>query len=186
MVSTRIALQIGHFLHLPAGGRPSCQSNSEPRRGCGLHGTGHQGAGMLMMISPRTVTEPFEYFHESVTRSSSSCSNVSLVPPVLPEAMASSRSFLRGIEAVHDQQRLAACFLERYRRDLPTVATFFIGPDEARMRCGHREGIDRRTSMGVRGIRVVFEMRRCTCLRHERPCRTKAESDHTTLVPTTA
>ena len=36
---------------------------------------------------------------------------------------------------MHDQQRLAAFFLEGHRGDGPTVATFFIGPDEARVRC---------------------------------------------------
>src|SRR6188474_3446179 len=43
-------------------------------------------------------------------------------------------SFLRGIELVQDQQRLAAFFREGHRRD-GTLSTFLIGPDEARVRC---------------------------------------------------
>jgi hypothetical protein len=46
----------------------------------------------------------------------------------------SVESFLRGIELVHDQQRLATPFLEGHRGDRPTVTTFLIGPDEARVR----------------------------------------------------
>src|ERR1700675_751590 len=46
----------------------------------------------------------------------------------------SVESFLRGIKLVHDQQRLAAFFLEGHRRD-GTLVTFLIGPDEARVRC---------------------------------------------------
>src|SRR5215471_10346670 len=47
----------------------------------------------------------------------------------------SVESFLRGIELVHDQQRLATFFLEGHRGDGPTFTTFVIGPDEARVRC---------------------------------------------------
>src|SRR5262245_6580633 len=47
----------------------------------------------------------------------------------------SVESFLRGIELVHDQQRLATLFLEGHRGDRPRVTTFLIGPDEARVRC---------------------------------------------------
>src|SRR5882762_6972360 len=43
-------------------------------------------------------------------------------------------SFLRGIEFVHDQQRLAAFFLEGHRGDGAAV-TLLIGPDEARVPC---------------------------------------------------
>lgn len=42
-------------------------------------------------------------------------------------------SFLRGIEFVHDQQRLATFFLEGHRGD-GTVVTFVISPNEARGR----------------------------------------------------
>src|SRR5215831_13540013 len=42
-------------------------------------------------------------------------------------------SFLRGIEFVQDQQRLATFFLEGHRGD-GTVITFVISPDEARVR----------------------------------------------------
>src|SRR6185295_11099181 len=47
----------------------------------------------------------------------------------------SVESFLRGIELAHDQQRLATLFLEGHRGDGPTLTTFLIGPDEARVRC---------------------------------------------------
>src|SRR5262245_11438410 len=40
-------------------------------------------------------------------------------------------SFLRGIEVVHHQQRLAVFLLERRRGDGPV--TFVVGPDEARI-----------------------------------------------------
>src|SRR5690348_10219670 len=40
--------------------------------------------------------------------------------------------FLRGIKLVHDQQRLAALFRERHRRD-GALVTFLVGPDEARV-----------------------------------------------------
>src|SRR6476620_4757395 len=43
--------------------------------------------------------------------------------------------FLRGIEFVHDQQRLATFFLEGHRGDRPTVTTFRVGPHETRVRC---------------------------------------------------
>src|SRR5262245_14904518 len=46
----------------------------------------------------------------------------------------SVESFLRGIEFVQDQQRLAIFFLEGHRGDGPTVTTFVVGPDEARVR----------------------------------------------------
>src|SRR5262245_44131477 len=47
----------------------------------------------------------------------------------------SVESFLRGIELVQDQQRLAAFFLEGHRGDGPILTTFVIGPDQARVRC---------------------------------------------------
>src|SRR5258706_691890 len=47
----------------------------------------------------------------------------------------SVESFLRGIELVQDQQRLAIFFLEGHRGDRATVTAFVIGPDEARVRC---------------------------------------------------
>src|SRR4029434_8135608 len=47
----------------------------------------------------------------------------------------SVESFLRGIELVQDEQRLATFFLEGHRSDGPTVTTFVIGTDEARVRC---------------------------------------------------
>src|SRR5262245_66028631 len=40
----------------------------------------------------------------------------------------SVESFLRWIEVVHDQQRLATFFLEGDRGDRPALATFLIGP----------------------------------------------------------
>ena len=75
-----------------------------------------------------------------------------LYTPCTPGGNCIVESFLRGIEVVHDQQRPAACFLERYRGDLPTVATFFIGPDEARVRC-HLE-VSTEELHGVRGSGV--------------------------------
>src|SRR6187401_2786110 len=45
----------------------------------------------------------------------------------------SIESFLRGIQLVHGEERLAILFLEGHRGD-GTVFTFFIGPDEARVR----------------------------------------------------
>ena len=47
----------------------------------------------------------------------------------------SVESLLRGIELVQDHQGLAAFFLEGHRGDGPTVTTFVISPDEARVRC---------------------------------------------------
>ena len=47
--------------------------------------------------------------------------------------MLSLKSFLRGIELVQDQQRLATFFLEGHRGN-GAVITFVIGPDEARVR----------------------------------------------------
>jgi hypothetical protein len=47
----------------------------------------------------------------------------------------SVESFLRGIEFVQDQQRLATLFLEGHRGDGSNVTTFVIGPDEARVWC---------------------------------------------------
>src|SRR5690349_5408085 len=47
----------------------------------------------------------------------------------------SVESFLRRIKLTHRQQCLAAFFLQGHRRDGPILATFFIGPDDARMRC---------------------------------------------------
>src|SRR5262245_8368182 len=44
-------------------------------------------------------------------------------------------SFLRGIEIVHDQQRLAALFLEGHGGDWAVAFAFLIGPDEARVGC---------------------------------------------------
>src|SRR5678815_5724521 len=43
-------------------------------------------------------------------------------------------TFLRGIELVQDQQRLAALFLEGHRGDGPSVIALVIGPDESRVR----------------------------------------------------
>src|SRR5262249_47967444 len=43
--------------------------------------------------------------------------------------------FLRGIEIVHDHERLATLLLEGPRGHGPAVIAFLIGPDEARMRC---------------------------------------------------
>src|SRR5262245_23997076 len=57
--------------------------------------------------------------------------------PTLP-ARGTVESFLRGIELVQDHQRLASFFLEGHRRDLPSVTSFVVGPDEARVR-GHFE-----------------------------------------------
>jgi hypothetical protein len=45
----------------------------------------------------------------------------------------SVESFLRGIEVVHDEQRLATSFFEGHRGD-GTVVTFVIRPDEAGVR----------------------------------------------------
>src|SRR5687767_12684305 len=42
----------------------------------------------------------------------------------------SVQSFLRGIELVHDQQRLATLFLECHRDDRPTLTTFLVGRSE--------------------------------------------------------
>src|SRR5687767_14191535 len=42
----------------------------------------------------------------------------------------SVESFLRGIELVHDQQRLATLFLECHRDDRPTLTTFLVGRSE--------------------------------------------------------
>src|SRR5256886_4152292 len=42
--------------------------------------------------------------------------------------------FLRRIALVQDHQRLAALFLEGHRGDRPALATFLIGPREARIR----------------------------------------------------
>src|ERR1700722_8799788 len=55
--------------------------------------------------------------------------------PTLHPGDGSVESLLRGIELVHDQQRLASFFLEGHRGD-GAVVTFVIGPDEARVR-GH-------------------------------------------------
>ena len=46
----------------------------------------------------------------------------------------SVESFLRGIEFVQHEQRLATFFLEGHRGDGSTVTTFVIAPDEARVR----------------------------------------------------
>src|SRR5262249_2553582 len=46
----------------------------------------------------------------------------------------SIESFLRRIEFMHDQQRLATFFFEGHRGD-GTVVTFLISPNEARVRC---------------------------------------------------
>src|ERR671928_1517793 len=42
--------------------------------------------------------------------------------------------FLRRIALVQDHQRLAALFLEGHRGDRPALATFLVGPREARIR----------------------------------------------------
>src|ERR1700722_10306238 len=55
--------------------------------------------------------------------------------PALHPGDGGVESCLRGIEFVHDQQRLASLFLEGHRGD-GAVVTFVIGPDEARVR-GH-------------------------------------------------
>src|SRR5688572_32388893 len=57
-------------------------------------------------------------------------------------------SFLRGIELVHDQQRLATLFLEGHRGDWPTLTSFLIGPDEARVRCHFEVRAEERHSIG--------------------------------------
>src|SRR6188472_3221506 len=61
--------------------------------------------------------------------------------------------FLRGIEVVDDQLRLAALVLECDRGDLPVLATFLVGPGEARM----RRHVEVRTEErhGLRGRRVA-------------------------------
>src|SRR5262249_43565250 len=61
--------------------------------------------------------------------------------------------FLRGIEVVHDEQRLSGSFLERDRGDLPVAACFFIGPDEARVR--YHLQVPAVESHGLRGRRVA-------------------------------
>src|SRR5262245_66677512 len=48
---------------------------------------------------------------------------------------ASVERFLRGVEVTQDQQRLAAFFLEGHRSHGPAVITFFVRPDETRVRC---------------------------------------------------
>ena len=88
-----------------------------------------------------------------MTRSSSSCSNVSRKP--LPEADGLVESFLRGIELVQDQQRLATLFLEGHRGDGPAAATFLVGPDEARVRCHFDVSAEERH--GLRGAVAEHE-----------------------------
>src|SRR5436190_17860983 len=60
----------------------------------------------------------------------------------------SVESFLRGIELVHDQQGLATFFLEGHRGDRPTLTTFLVGPDEARVRCHFEVRAEERHSIG--------------------------------------
>src|SRR5688572_25716690 len=60
----------------------------------------------------------------------------------------SVESFLRGIELVHDQQRLATLFLECHRGDRTTRTTFLIGPHEARVRCHFEVRAEERRSIG--------------------------------------
>src|SRR5262249_41456716 len=55
-------------------------------------------------------------------------------PTSTPGGDGTVESFLRGIEVVHDEQRLAAFLIEGHRGDGPTVTTFVIRPDEARVR----------------------------------------------------
>ena len=66
------------------------------------------------------------------TRSSSSCANVSVIPPLHAIDGAVER-FLRGIDFMHDQERLAPFVLEGHGGD-GAVVTFLIRPDEARVR----------------------------------------------------
>ena len=98
--------------------------------------------GIPVRLKPLSLTRPTanRRLHDRptlaprVTRSSSSCSNVSTIASAAPEA-GSVESFLRGIELVQDQQRLAAFLLEGHRRDGPILATLLIRPDESRVRC---------------------------------------------------
>src|SRR5262249_12730095 len=43
-------------------------------------------------------------------------------------------SFLRGIEVMHDQQRLATRSLKGHRGHASTIVPFIVGPHEARVR----------------------------------------------------
>src|SRR5690349_19077863 len=56
----------------------------------------------------------------------------------------SVESFLRGIQLMHDQQRLAAAFLEGHGGDGPIGTAFLIGPGEARGRCHFEVGAEER------------------------------------------
>src|SRR5215831_956300 len=57
--------------------------------------------------------------------------------------------FLRRIALVQDHQRLAALFLEGHRGDMPALATFFIGPREARIRLHFDIRAEKRGGLGA-------------------------------------
>src|SRR6185437_228923 len=58
--------------------------------------------------------------------------------------------FLRRIALLQDHQRLAALFLEGHRGDWPALATFVIGPREARMRLHFDIRAEKRHRLGAR------------------------------------
>src|SRR4030095_4839982 len=60
----------------------------------------------------------------------------------------SVESFLRGMELVQDQQRLATLILECHRGDRTTLTTFLVGPHEARVRCHFEVGAEERQTIG--------------------------------------
>src|SRR5947207_12841842 len=57
--------------------------------------------------------------------------------------------FLRRIALAQDHQRLAALFLEGHRGDRPALATFFIGPREARVRLHFDIRAEKRGRLGA-------------------------------------
>src|SRR6266550_2186903 len=57
--------------------------------------------------------------------------------------------FLRRIALVQDHQRLAALFLEGHRGDRPALATFLIGPREARIRLHFDIRAEKRGRLGA-------------------------------------
>src|SRR5579863_3222099 len=93
------------------------------------------------MISPRFTSKGWPacscWFMPAAARAQGDKKLVQLrelfMHPLLHSGDRSVKRLLRGIEFVHDQQRLASFFLEGHRGD-GTVVTFLIGPDETRVR----------------------------------------------------